>query len=105
MMYDHIKPIIASSLQDDAPSEALFQARDIFETVFTAAQKSGHVLKIMTSSAGERQWLLEVLKQNNINDEITFISLLGCADQLLNTPGKDNFFQARCLFRIMLNAL
>ena len=104
-MYGHIKPILISSIDDNAPNEALFQARDIFETIYTAGQKNGHIPKIVVSTESERQWIRNMLKAHHIDEGISFQTLLGCADKLLNTPGEENFFQARCLFRILLNAL
>ncbi|MBN2714211.1 MAG: hypothetical protein JXX14_00065 [Deltaproteobacteria bacterium] len=104
-MFDHIKPIIQSALREHAPDDALFQARDIFETILAATQKSENIPEIVIPSAAERAELINILLATGIHDDVSFKSLLGCIDVLLDSNEKEHIFQARRLFGVLLKSL
>lgn len=105
MNIESIKPILVSCVKDDAPAEALFQARDIFEMILVAHQKSSDLPPMDIASTEEEAFVRSLLSEMGIRDEINFITLLGCADLLMNAESETQLFQARRLFRILLNSL
>jgi hypothetical protein len=105
MSIETIKPILVSCVKDDAPIEALFQARDIFEMILMAHQNSSDLPPMNLASTEEETFVRSLLSEMGIHDEINFVTLLGCADLLMNTESETQFFQARRLFRILLNSL
>jgi hypothetical protein len=89
---------------DDAPVEALFQARDIFEMIM-AAGKNKFKMPTIFLSPEEDNFIRSLFADNGIEDRISFYSLLECADLLMNSSAAVLFFQARRLFQIMLKTL
>lgn len=104
MNIDSVKQILAGCLTDNAPDEALFQARDIFEVII-AAGKNDFKIPTIVLAPEDYDFVRSLLTENGIDDEVSFYSLLGCADRLMNSDAEANLFQARRLFQIMLNTL
>jgi hypothetical protein len=104
MNIDSIKQILVACVADDAPVEALFQARDIFEIIM-AAGKTEFEMPEISLSPEEGKFIRSLFADNGIDDRISFYSLLGCADLLMNSSAEAHFFQARRLFQVMLKTL
>lgn len=91
-------------MADDAPVDALFQARDIFEMIM-AVGKNKFKIPTISLSPEDDKFIRSLFADNGIADGISFYSLLGCADLLMNSSAEAHFFQARRLFQIMLKTL
>ena len=105
MILDTVTPILAACIDDDAPEDALFQARDIFEMILVAGEKASHLPVVRIKTRDEIEFVQALLKENEIRDEISFRTLIGCADLLLNCENNTYFFQVKRLFQILLNSL
>ncbi|MBN2341974.1 MAG: hypothetical protein JXX29_03135 [Deltaproteobacteria bacterium] len=105
MNFSMVVPVIESALADGTPVEALEQVRDIFETILAASEKAGAIPRIATLADHHQTMVAELFHRNRIDDDVTFSSLLGCADTLLTQGADDSADAVRRIFLILLAAL
>ncbi|MBN2531119.1 MAG: hypothetical protein JXR76_32335 [Deltaproteobacteria bacterium] len=100
-----IKSMLESLLDSEGPVDVLLQARDIFEMVLMAESTTRVLPELTFSSHSEKKWIQTILKQNDICDDLSFKTLLGCADLLLNSITDESTIQVKGIFKILLKNL